>query len=113
MVYGAEFAVVFLAEGPRISFIQEGLDCLGLYHSGLEGERYFRFVVELPKVPPDVHPACAGPPGDFNGHVRGFGHGHPEVGEGLHLFVDSSSCFDSHHRPRCTWGHTHGLCLLR
>ena len=25
----------------------EGLDCLGLYHSGLEGERYSRLVVEL------------------------------------------------------------------
>ena len=47
VVYGAEFGVVFLAEGPRNASIQEGLDCLGLYHSGLEGERYFRLVVEL------------------------------------------------------------------
>ena len=47
MVYGAEFGVVFLAEGPRTASIQEGLDCPGLYHSGLEGERYFRLVVEL------------------------------------------------------------------
>ena len=38
VVYGAEFGVVFLAED---------LDCLDLYHSGLEGERYFRLVVEL------------------------------------------------------------------
>ena len=35
---GAEFGVVFLAEGPRTASTQEGLDCLGLYHSGL-GER--------------------------------------------------------------------------
>ena len=47
MVYGAEFGVAFLVEGPRTASIQEGLDCLGLYHSGLEGERYFRLVVEL------------------------------------------------------------------
>ena len=31
-VYGAEFGVVFLAEGPRTASIQEGLDCLSLYH---------------------------------------------------------------------------------
>ena len=30
VVYGAEFGVVFLAEGPRTASIQEGLDCLGL-----------------------------------------------------------------------------------
>ena len=48
VVYGAEFGVVFLAKGPRTSSIQEGLDCLGLYHSGLEGECDFRLVVELP-----------------------------------------------------------------
>ena len=47
VVYGAEFGVVFLAEGPCTASIQEGLDCLGLYHSDLEGERYFRLVVEL------------------------------------------------------------------
>ena len=35
VVYGAEFGVVPLAERPRTaSSIQEGLDCLGLYHSG-------------------------------------------------------------------------------
>ena len=47
VVYGAEFGVVFRAEGPRTASIQEDLDCLDLYHSGLEGERYFRLVVEL------------------------------------------------------------------
>ena len=47
VMYGAEFGVVFLVEGPRTASIQEGLDCLGLYHSGLEGERDFRLVVEL------------------------------------------------------------------
>ena len=47
VVYGADFGVVFLAEGPRTASIHEGLDCLALYHSGLEGERYFRLVVEL------------------------------------------------------------------
>ena len=47
VVYGAEFGVVFLAKGPRTASIQEGLDYLGLYHSALEGERYFRLVVEL------------------------------------------------------------------
>ena len=46
-VYGAEFGVVFLAEGPRTASIQEGLDCLGLYHLDLEGERYFWLVVKL------------------------------------------------------------------
>ena len=39
VVYGAEFGVVFLAKGPRTASIQEGLDCLRLNHSGLEGER--------------------------------------------------------------------------
>ena len=38
VVYGAQFGVVFLAEGPRTASIQEGLDCLGLHHSGPEGE---------------------------------------------------------------------------
>ena len=47
VVYGAEFGVAFPAEGPGTASIQEGLDCLGLYHSGLAGERYFRLVVEL------------------------------------------------------------------
>ena len=77
VMYGAEFGVVFLVEGPRTKFIQEALDCLGLYHSGVEGEREFRLVVELPEAPPDAHPACAGPPGDFDGHIRVFGHGAP------------------------------------
>ena len=48
MVYGAEFGVVLLAKNPYTASIQEGLDCLGFYHSGLEGEREFRLVVELP-----------------------------------------------------------------
>ena len=47
VLYGAEFGVVFLVEGPRTVSIQDGLDCLGLYNSGPEGERYFRLVVEL------------------------------------------------------------------
>ena len=47
VVYGAEFGVVFLAKGPRTVSIQEDLDCLGLYHSCLEGERDLRLVVEL------------------------------------------------------------------
>ena len=47
VVYGAEFGVVFLAKGPRTASIQEGLDCLRLSHSDLEGERDFRLVVEL------------------------------------------------------------------
>ena len=54
VVYGAEFGVVFLVEGPSTASMQEGLDCLGFYHSGLEGERYFRLVVELTELPPDV-----------------------------------------------------------
>ena len=77
VVYGAEFGVVNLAKGPRTASVQVGLDCLGLYHSDLEGKCYFRLVVELTYVPPDAHPAFAGPPGDFNGQVRGFGHGAP------------------------------------
>ena len=47
VVNSAEFDVVFLTEGPRTASIQEDLKCLGHYHSGLEGERYFRLVVEL------------------------------------------------------------------
>ena len=77
VVYGAEFGVEFQAEGSRTESIQEGLDCLGLYHSVLEGERDIRLVVELPKVPPDAHPACAGQSGNFNRHVRDFGHDAP------------------------------------
>ena len=46
--YRAEFGVVFLAKGPPTTSIEEGLDCLRLSHSGLEGERDFRLVVELP-----------------------------------------------------------------
>ena len=48
VVYGAEFGVVFLAKGPRTASLQEGLDCLRLDHSGLEGKRNFRLVAELP-----------------------------------------------------------------
>ena len=48
VVYGAEIGGVFLAKGPRTASIQEGLNCLGLYNSGLEGEHYFRLVSELP-----------------------------------------------------------------
>ena len=77
MVYGAEFGVGILAKGPRTASIQQGLDCFGLYHSGLEGERDFRLVVELPQVLPDAHPVCPGPSGNFNGHVRNFGDGAP------------------------------------
>ena len=47
VVYVIEFGEVFLAEGPRTASIQEGLECLGLYHSGLEGERYFRLVGQV------------------------------------------------------------------
>ena len=47
VVYGAEFGVVFLAESPCTASIQEGVDSLGLYHSGLERECYFWLVVEL------------------------------------------------------------------
>ena len=47
VVYRAEFGVVFLAEGPRTASLQKGSDCLGLYHSGLEGERDSRLAVEL------------------------------------------------------------------
>ena len=36
MMYGAEFGVVFLANGSRTVSIPEGLDCLGLYYSSLE-----------------------------------------------------------------------------
>ena len=39
VVYGTKFGVVFLAEGPRTASIQEGFDCFGLYHPGLERER--------------------------------------------------------------------------
>ena len=47
VVYGSEFGAVFLAKGPRAASIQKGLDCPGLYYSGLERKRYFRLVVEL------------------------------------------------------------------
>ena len=47
VVYGAEFGVVFLAEHSRTASIQEGLYCLGLCHSGLEKEPYFRLIVKL------------------------------------------------------------------
>ena len=48
VVYGAEFGVVFLAKGPRTASLQEGLDRLHRNHSGLEGERHFHLIVELP-----------------------------------------------------------------
>ena len=79
VMYGTKFGVVvFLAEDPHTTAsIHKGFDWFGLYHPGLEGERDFQLVVELPWVPPDAHPTCAGLPGDFNGHIRGFGHGAP------------------------------------
>ena len=39
VVHSAEFGVVFLAKGLRAASIQEDLDCIGLYHSDLEGKR--------------------------------------------------------------------------
>ena len=42
---GAEYGVIFLAKSLCTASIQEGLDCVGLYYLGLEGERYFRLVV--------------------------------------------------------------------
>ena len=48
VVYGAEFGVVFLAKGRPTASIQESLHCLRLNNSGLDGERDFRLVVELP-----------------------------------------------------------------
>ena len=48
VVYGAEFGAVFLAKAPRTASIQEGLDCLRLNRSGLEGEHDVRLVVEFP-----------------------------------------------------------------
>ena len=74
----------FPGEGSTYTVsIQEDLDqCLDLYrYSDLGGERYFRLVIELTHgvtawwSDDDKHPACVGPPGDFNGQVRGFGHG--------------------------------------
>ena len=47
VMYGAEFGVVFLAKGLLTVSVQEGLYCLGPYHSGLEGERDFWLVVEF------------------------------------------------------------------
>ena len=70
VVYGTEFGVVFLAKGSRTAFLQEGLDCLGPYHSDIEGELYLRLVAELTYVPPD-HPTCAGTPGDFKTDMSG------------------------------------------
>ena len=48
VVYGTNFGVVFLAEGPRTVSIQKSFDCFGLYYPGLERERDFRLAVELP-----------------------------------------------------------------
>ena len=48
VVYGTKFGVVFRAEGPRPASIQKDFDCFDLYHPGLERERDFRLVVELP-----------------------------------------------------------------
>ena len=47
VVYGEEFGVVFLTKGPRTPSLQEGLNCLGLYHSCLEGKRC---VVTIPDL---------------------------------------------------------------
>ena len=41
VMYRAKFGVVFLAGGLRTASIQDCFDCLGLYHSGLEGEPTF------------------------------------------------------------------------
>ena len=46
VMYAAEFDAVFRAKGPCTASIQESFNCLGFYHSGLEGERYFRLVID-------------------------------------------------------------------
>ena len=51
VVYGAEFGVVFLAKGPRTASIQDKRASIAsalINHSGLERERDFRLVIELP-----------------------------------------------------------------
>ena len=50
-------------------------------HWGLGGERRF-LAVELTYVPPDAHPARAGPTDDFIGRVPRFGYDAPQGGEG-------------------------------
>ena len=47
VVYSAGFEAVFLVKGPRTTSIQRDFSCLGLWHSGLEGECHFCLVVEL------------------------------------------------------------------
>ena len=68
---------------------------------GAAAKEHFRLVTEPTQVPPSAHAACAGPPGDFNGNVRNFGNGAPQVSVGLHISVGSSSRFDPRHRRRC------------
>ena len=47
VLYGTEFGVAFMSKGLRTASIQEGLDCLGLYHLDLEGERYIWLAIDL------------------------------------------------------------------
>ena len=47
VMYGGTFDVVVVANGLRTVSIYDGLACLDLYRLRLEGERYFRLVVEL------------------------------------------------------------------
>ena len=84
---------MFLIKGSPIASTEEGVGFFGLHHSYREGERYFRLVAELTQVPPDAHSAWAGPPGDFDGQVRGLGHRAPKVSE---------DCNCLHHFPTAT-----------
>ena len=112
--YGAEFGVVFATKCSRPASIKECFGFLGLNHSYREGVRYFRLVAELTQIPLDAHPSWAGPPGDFNGHVRGFSHRAPWASKKFQLFVTFSGRYDSQHRSRFTrWRHAQDVCLLR
>ena len=78
VVCGAGSGVVFLAQRVHVLHPYSKVSiCTASYHSGLKNERHFRLVVELTYLSPGVYRACAGPPGDFNGHARSFGNGAP------------------------------------
>ena len=103
---------MLLAKGTRIPSIREGLD-FTLQVLTVELECHFRRAVELMYVAPDAHPARAGPPGDFSGHVRALANGASQEGNGLRLSVGFSGRFNPYYRQRCTRSrYAQGLCLL-
>ena len=96
MVYGAEFGVVVLAEGPRRASVQESLDHFSFHYPEVECEIHIWSVVELFLILFYPHPNRVPFSGDFGYCIGGFGNGSPTLHRRLRLRAVLSCGIDLH-----------------